>query len=186
MFINNLFQNTGINNNICLAAKSLQSLSNSMRAHRWQPTRLPHPWDSPGKNSGVDCHFLLQCMKVKSETEVAQSCPTLSDHMDCSLPGSSIHGIFQARVLEWGAIAVSEHLPYVCPIPQLNLQRKCWKYEDWAFQIFQCPLSRVNCVLQNLPELDVWKSFILTVLLGTESFILTAGWMGFGNKLITK
>jgi len=67
-------------------------------------TRLPHPWDSPGKNTGVGCHFLLQCMKVKSESEVAQSCPTLSDPMDCSLPGSSIHGIFQARVLEWGAM----------------------------------------------------------------------------------
>ena len=69
---------------------------------------LPHPWDSPGKNTGVGCHFLLQCMKVKSESEVAQSCPTLSDPMDCSLQGSSIHGIFQARVLEWGAIAFSE------------------------------------------------------------------------------
>ena len=76
-----------------------------MWPHRRQPTRLPHPWDSPGKNTGVGCHFLLQCMKVKSESEVAQSCLTLSDPMDCSLPGSSIHGIFQARVLEWGAIA---------------------------------------------------------------------------------
>ena len=78
-----------------------------MRPHRRQPTRLPHPWDSPGKNTGVGCHFLLQCMKVKSESEVTQLCPTLSDPMDCSLPGSSIHGIFQARVLEWGAIAFS-------------------------------------------------------------------------------
>ena len=65
------------------------------------------PWDSSGKNTGVGCHFLLQCMKVQSESEVAQSCPTLRDPMDCSLPGSSIHGIFQARVLEWGAIAFS-------------------------------------------------------------------------------
>ena len=73
-----------------------------------QPTRLHRPWDSPGKNTGVGCHFLLQCMKVKSEREVAQLCPTLSDPMDYSLPGSSIHGIFQARVLEWGAIAFSE------------------------------------------------------------------------------
>ena len=84
------------------AAKSLQS--NSVRPHRWQPTRLPCPWDSPGKNTGVGCHFLLQCMKVKSESEVVQSCPTLCNPMDCSLLGSSIHGIFQARVLEWGAI----------------------------------------------------------------------------------
>ena len=70
-----------------------------------QPTRLPHPWDSPGKNTGEGCHFLLQCMKVKSESEVAQLCPTLSEPMDWSLRGSSVHGIFQARVLEWGAIA---------------------------------------------------------------------------------
>ena len=82
-------------------------MSDSVRPHRRQPTRLPHPWDSPGKNTGVGCHFLLQCMKVKSESEVAQSCPTLHDPMDCSLPGSSIHGIFQARVLEWSAIAFS-------------------------------------------------------------------------------
>ena len=80
---------------------------NSMRSHRPQPTRLPHPWDSPGKNTGVGCHFLLQRMKVKSESEVAQSCPTLRNPMDCSPPGSSAHGIFQARVLEWGAIAFS-------------------------------------------------------------------------------
>ena len=71
------------------AAKSLQS------------------WDSPGKNTGVGCHFLLQCMKVKSESEVAQSCPTLRDPMDCSLPGSSALRIFQVRVLEWGATAFS-------------------------------------------------------------------------------
>ena len=88
------------------AAKSLQSCP-TLRPHRRQPTRLPCPWDSPGKNTGVGCHFLLQCMKVKSESEVAQSCLTLSDPMDCSLPGFSIHGIFQARVLEWGAIAFS-------------------------------------------------------------------------------
>ena len=82
-------------------------VSDSVRPQRRQPTRLPHPWDSPGKNTGVGFHFLLQCMKVKSESEVAQLCPTPSDPMDCSLPGSSIHGILQARVLEWGAIAFS-------------------------------------------------------------------------------
>ena len=79
-------------------------MSDSVRPHRQQPTRLPHPWDSPGKNTGVGCHFLLQCMNVKSESEVAQSCRTLSDPMDCSPPGSSVHGIFQARVLEWVAL----------------------------------------------------------------------------------
>ena len=77
-------------------------MSDSVRPHRWQPTRLRHPWDSPGKNTGVGCHFLLQSIKVKSESEAAQSCPTLSDPMDCSPPGSFVHGIFQARVLEWG------------------------------------------------------------------------------------
>ena len=95
-------------NDMCAAAaaKSLQSCP-TLRPHGRQPTRLPCPWDSPGKNTGVGCHFLLQCMKVKSESEVTQSCPTLSNPMDCSLPGSSVHGIFQAKVLEWGAIAFS-------------------------------------------------------------------------------
>ena len=78
-------------------------------AHQASPSR---PWDSPGKNTGVGCHFLLQCRKVKSESEVAQSCLTLSDPMDCSLPGFSIHGIFQARVLEWGAIDFSARITY--------------------------------------------------------------------------
>ena len=88
------------------AAKSLQ-LCPTVRPQRRQPTRLPHPWDSPGKNTGVGCHFLLQSRKVKNESEVAQSCPTLSDPTDCSLSRSSVHRIFQARVLEWGAIAFS-------------------------------------------------------------------------------
>ena len=82
-------------------------MSNSVRTHRWQPTRLCHSWDSPGKSAGVGCHCLLQCMKVKKESEVSQSCLTLSDPMDRSLPGSSIHGIFQARVLEWIATVSS-------------------------------------------------------------------------------
>ena len=81
-------------------------MSDPVRPHRQQPTRLPCPWDSPGKNTGVGCHFLLQCMKVKSESEVAQLCPTLRDPMNCSPPGSSIHEILQARALEWGAIGI--------------------------------------------------------------------------------
>ena len=90
-------------------------MSDSVRPHRWQLTSLLHPWHSPGKNTGVGCHFLLQCMKIKSESKVAQSCLTLSNPMDCSPPDSSVHGIFQARVLEWVAIAfsavrASEHL----------------------------------------------------------------------------
>ena len=93
---------------LCCSVASV--VSDSVRPHRGQPTRLPCPWDSPGKNIGVGCHFLLQCMKVKSESEVAQSCLTPSDRMGCSPPGSSVHGIFQARVLEWGAIAFSDDL----------------------------------------------------------------------------
>ena len=97
--------------NCCCCCYVTSVVSDSVRPRRRQPSRLPRPWDSPGKNAGVGCHFLLQCMKVKSESEVAQSCPTFGDPMDCSLPGFSLHGIFQARVLEWGAISFSGDLP---------------------------------------------------------------------------
>ena len=97
------------------AAKSLQSCPTLCDPIGGSPPGSPRPWDSPGKNTGVDCHFLLQCMKVKSEREVVQSCPTLCDPMDCSPPDSSIHGIFQARVLEWGSTAFSEWLPFPPP-----------------------------------------------------------------------
>ena len=96
------------------AAKSLQSCPTLCDPIDGSPPGSPRPWDSPGKNTGVGCHFLLYCMKVKSESEVAQSCLTLSDPMDCSLPGSSVHGIFQARVLERGAIAFSGKLIQSC------------------------------------------------------------------------
>ena len=91
------------------AVKSLQSCLTLCDPKDGSPPGSPRPWYSPGKNTGVGCHFLLQCMKVKSESEVAQSCPTLSDPMDSSPPGSSVHRIFQARVLEWGAIAFSSN-----------------------------------------------------------------------------
>ena len=107
-------------------------MSNSVRPHRRQSTRLPHPWDSPGKNTGVGCHFLLQCMKVKSESEVAQSYPTLNNHMDCSVPGSSVHGIFQARVLEWGAIA-SSSINFYCQ------KKLCWHISTEFFSLFSFP-----------------------------------------------
>ena len=100
-------------------------MSDSVQPHRRQPTRLPRPWDSPGKNTGVGCHFLLQCMKVKSESEVAQLCLTPSDPMDCSLPRSSIHGIFQARVLEWGAIASTAK--------QINIEGGGNECEGWEY-----------------------------------------------------
>ena len=88
-------------------------MSDSVRPHRWQPTRLLCPWDSPGKNTGMGCHFLLQCMKVKNESQVPQLCPSLCDPTGGSPPGSSVHGIFQARVLEWGAIAFSIYFVYM-------------------------------------------------------------------------
>ena len=102
----------------CCCCQVASVVSDSVRPHRRQPTRLPRPWDSPGKNTGVGCHFLLPCMKVKSESEVTQSCLTLSDPMDCSPPGSFMHGIFQARVLEWGAIAPNSQF---IPLPTLLL-----------------------------------------------------------------
>ena len=88
-------------------------VSNSVRAHRRQPTRLRRPWDSPVKNTGVGCHFLLQYMKVKSESEIAQSCPTLRDPMDCSLPGSSVYGIFQARNAGVGCHCLLQIISYI-------------------------------------------------------------------------
>ena len=105
------------------AAKLLQScptLCNPIDSSPW----LPHPWDSPGKNTGAGCHFLLQCVKVKSESEIAQSCPILSNPMDCSLPGSSVHGILQARILEWVAISFSmiRHTPTQTPYVILPLK----------------------------------------------------------------
>ena len=93
----------------CCCCEVASVVSDSVRPQRRQPTRLPCPWISPGKKTGVGCHFLLQCMKVKRESEVTQLCPTLSDPTDCSPPGSSVHGIFQARVLEWGALAFSSY-----------------------------------------------------------------------------
>ena len=113
-------------------------MSYSVRPHRLQPTRLHHPWDSPGKNTGVGCHFLLQCMKVKSESEVTQSCQTLRDPMDCSLPGSSIHGIFQARAPEWVAIAFSH--PYITTGKTTALTR--WTFVGKVMSLLFNMLSR--------------------------------------------
>ena len=139
-------------------------MSDSVLPHRWQPTRLPRPWDSPGKNTGVGCHFLLQCMKVKSEREVAWSCPTLSDPMDCSLPGSSIQWIFQARVLEWGAVAFSERLIYLI-ISQYNVYWlmsitkpfRCYGYRDeqdlQRSYLYEALLENKICTISNIYSL---------------------------------
>ena len=139
----------------------------SLRPHRRQPTRLRPHWDSPGKNTGVGCHFLLQCMKVKRESEVAQSCPTLRDPMDCSLPGSSVHGIFQARVGEWGAIAFSRHSALqrviITVVVMVVAQPQAWLFllpgrggacapqpgwhhaEDLHLAVRPCPASGCSC-----------------------------------------
>ena len=134
----------------------------------------PCPWDSPGNKTGMGCHFLLQCRKVKSESEVAQSCPTLSDPVDCSLPGSSIHGIFQSRVLEWGAIAFSEvdllivlllrvleNSPHFSWLKNLHLVHPLLKH--CVLLLFRFPQS--NCCLFEsylLFSLAIFKKFSLS------------------------
>ena len=129
-------------------------MSDSVRPHRRQPTRLPCPWDSPGKNTGMGCHFLLQCMKVKSESEVAQSRMTHHDPMDCSPPGSSVHGIFQARVLEWGAIAVSNTCltSSIIHISQQSYMKK--RRERWEIEVTRRRNSvQFSSVTQSCPTL---------------------------------
>ena len=120
-------------------------MSDSVQPHRQQPIRFPRPWDSPGKNTGVGCHFLLQCMKVKSESEVTQSCPTLSNPMDCSPSGSSIQGIFQARVLEWGAIAFSETDPNLCNTGALRvICRELWSLQAKSLEMGDLAAARLK------------------------------------------
>ena len=139
-------------------------MSNSVRPHRRQPTRLHHPWDSPGKNTGVGCHFLLQCMKVKRESEVAQSCPTLHNPMDCSLPGSSVHGILQARVLEWGAIAFSNSVAY-------PLSNVLWDSSWSSFPISLCKHSNEQPPALLWPQLHQYvpDSLVYVFLLNSRS-----------------
>ena len=136
-------------------------MSDSVRPHRRQPTRLPRPWDSPGKNTGVGCHFLLQCMYVKSESEVSQSCPTPSDPMDCSPPGPSFHGICQARVLEWVAIAFSVFPAYLSLKPQyhsLCCDQGCSRAKEMA-EVAHRSLAHG---LKGTSELDAESSFFST------------------------
>ena len=141
-------------------------MSDSVQPHRRQPTRLPHPWDSPGKNTGVGCHFLLQCMKVKSESEVAQSCPTPSNPMDCSPPGSSVHGIFQARVLEWGDICllwisgVGDCKYLYSGFPSQNV---C--YVSWCWVVFESYCKRIFIFLWNKIEKN--EMYVIFKLYGT-------------------
>ena len=145
----------------CCCCQVASVVSDSVRPHRRQPTRLPCPWDSPGKNTGVGCHFLLQCTKVKSEREVAQLCPTPSDAMDCSLPGPSIHGILQARVLEWGAIVSSTDLQII----PLHWQKKI----TWL-TIFPSNLTPV-IILSDFNICTLFPSFsVFLILLSPNCF----------------
>ena len=159
-------------------------MSNSVQPHRWQPTRLCCPWDSPGKNTGVGCHFVLQCMKVKIKSEVAQLCLTLHDRMDWSLPVSSVHGIFQARVLEWVAIAwnvlawifQARVLEWVVPCHGISgkLQKKKkkeftrWPFGMWSKAIYflienaQCVKELLSCY-QSLVVLSDHEKKIMKV-----------------------
>ena len=145
----------------CCCCKVTLVMSNSLRPHRRQPNRLPRPWDSLGKSTGVGCHFLLQCVKVKRESEVAQLCLILHDPMDCSLPGSSVHGIFQARVLEWGAIAFSTGAYWSLSnsgasvilkrrvrslLPHIHCQ-SLWQCQPGLGQVLECP--KVFLALSN-------------------------------------
>ena len=139
-----IFSNSLFATATATAAKSCQSCP-TVQPHRRQPTRLPRPWDSPGKNTGVGCHFPLQCMKVKSESEVAQSCPTLSNLMDCSLPGSSIHGIFQARVLEWGAIAFPTKWYYSLLVDTLIQNQQMAFHSSKSRHVF--PYTLIMCCI---------------------------------------
>ena len=145
-------------------------MSDSVQPHRWQPTRLPCPWDSPGKNTGVGCHFLLQCMKVKSESEVAQSCPTLSDPMDCSPPASSVHGIFQARLLEWGAIGLILYQDWGWL--RISEYRFISFLYIWNLKVSRAGMTVQQCHqrIQSLPWLS--NSVILEL---TSKFIMAAG-----------
>ena len=126
-------------------------MSDSVRPHRQQPTRLPHLWDSPGKNTGVGCHFLLQCMKVKSESEIeiAQSCLTLRDPVDCSPPGLSVHRIFQARVLEWGAIAFSGYPYYLSYNRFIYINITCCRLKFMDGRIFNTTALNLGSSLRS-------------------------------------
>ena len=124
-------------------------MSDSVRPQRRQPTRLPRPWDSPGKNTGVGCHFLLQCMQVKGEREVAQSCLTLRDPMDCSPPGSSVHGSSQARGLEWVTVWYKHNLYMHWETKKLHDLHHC----DMCF------ITLILNQIQNISEMGL--SYIL-------------------------
>ena len=157
------------------AAKLLQSHP-TLCDPRQQPTRLPNPWDSPGKNTRADCHFLLQCMNVKSGREVVQSCLTLSNPMDCNPPGSSVHGVFQARVLEWGAIAFSEKTIYF------------W-FIDQAKAFYCVDHNKLQKILQEVGIPDHLTCLLRNLYAGQEATVRTGhgtDWFQIGKEQYVK
>ena len=155
-------------------------MSNSVRPHRGQPTRLFHPWDSPGSNTGVGCHFFLQCMKVKSESEVCQSCPTLRNPMDCRPPGSSVHGIVQARELEWGAIAFVVLLLLLLSVRCIYFH-SCFKVVLSVYlqcrQPHTCPCDHCSCFCSPVLPCAAGQNLLGRCLCG--SFCLAVTCVGF-------
>ena len=144
----------------CCCCYVASVVSDSVQSHRRQPTRLPRPWDSPGKNAGVGCHFLLQCMKVKSESEVTESCLTLSFPMKCSLPCSSVHEILQARILEWVAMSFSRGSSW----PRDWTRGSCIVdrcFTVWATRELEGKLACACLVLYRLQ--DIFSLFHLTL-----------------------
>ena len=137
-------------------------MSDPVRPHRRQPTRLPCPWDSPGKNTGVGCHFLLQCRKVKSESEVAQSCLILSDPMDCSLPGSSVHGIFQAKEY-WSGV----------PLPSPN-NKRTWHLRNYINLIQNIKITALKTKQRWVPACDDFTDTCFT--LNHSEVLLSSHW----------
>ena len=125
-------------------------MSDSVRPHRRQPTRLPRPWDSPGKNTGMGCHFLFQCIKVKSESEVAQSCPTLSDPMDCSPPGSMRF----SRQEYWSGVPLpSPVFDYMVP------SKCCWGILCYIGYVNHISFitSKISQFLKHIRLLGFWR-----------------------------
>ena len=160
-----------------------------MRPHRRPPTRLFCPWGFPGKNAGVGCHCLLQCMKVESESEVAQSCPTLSDPMDCSLPGSSVHGIFQERVLEWGAIAFSMDFTsfYLMSFFCSGIPSRMWHYM-WSSGLFWLFLamifSHASHAFDDFSFEEYWLSILFNGLEISASSVFASNKNFLGGQVI--
>ena len=145
-------------------------MADSVRPHRRQPTRVPRPWDSPGKNTGVGCHFLLQCMKVKSESEVTQSCPTLSDPMDCSLPGSAVQGLFQARVLE----CVASLLPNLNFSLEVKLTLIMWRMSVSSKN--HKIMKAVTCYFPSIKPRSWFKSSTVYILSGSMGSLTSGNW----------